>query len=105
MSQIEKLASPSKFSSTNRHSSAKKQNKSNFSDDSSYDFILPETYHPKSNNRPKLFKSEKLNTGVIVNYYENEKREFIFPSGNRKEIFSDGYQIMYFYNKDIKQVK
>ena len=31
-------------------------------------------------------------------------KEIIFPSGVKKQIFPDGYQIIFFNNKDIKQI-
>ena len=69
-----------------------------------YDLVFLEKYHPKKDLNLNVVKNEKLPDGKIVKFFENEKREVLFPSGVRKEIFTDGYQIVYFNNKDIKQV-
>jgi len=69
-----------------------------------YGLIFPQQYHPKNKNS-KVAKTEKTNDGKIIKQYENGKREIIFPSGVIKEIHPDGYHIVFFSNKDIKQVK
>jgi len=73
-------------------------------DDGVYDLIFLEKYHPRNDLKINVEKLENFPDGKIVKFYENSKREVIFPSGVRKEIFPDGYQIVYFNNKDIKQV-
>ncbi len=73
-------------------------------DDGLYDLILSDKYHPKNSQYGKLINSKTLPNGKQVNFYENDKREYVFPSGNKREIYSDGYQIIFFHNKDIKQV-
>ena len=65
-----------------------------------YDFIIPEKY--------KLKKIGKIiNTinsdGKIINIYEDSKKEILFKSGVKKEIFPDGYQLINFPNGDKKQ--
>lgn len=90
---------------SNKKGSAEKiKNDVKIYDDCLYDLILSERYHPKNSQYGKLISSETLPNGKQVNFYENDKREYIFPSGNRREIYSDGYQIIFFHNKDIKQV-
>ena len=74
-------------------------------DDGIYDLIFPEKYHPKNYLKSNIIKNEKFPDGKIVKFYDNDKREVLFPSGVRKEIFGDSYQIVYFNNLDIKQVK
>jgi len=74
------------------------------SDDGVYDLIFMEKYHPKHDLNVNVVNHEMFPDGKVVKFYENNKREVIFPSGVRKEIFNDGYQIIYFNNKDIKQV-
>jgi len=74
-------------------------------DDGIYDLVFLEKYHPRNDLKNDVINIENFPDGKIVKFYENDKREVIFPSGVRKEIFSDGYQIVYFNNKDIKQVK
>ena len=73
-------------------------------DDGMYDLVLSEKYHPKDPSKYRFVKEEKLPDNKIINFYENDKREIVFPSGNKKQIYSDGYQITFFANKDIKQV-
>ena len=58
-------------------------------DDGLYELILSEKYHPKDTTKYGFVKEEKLSDNKIINFYENDKREIIFPSGNKKEIFSD----------------
>jgi hypothetical protein len=64
-----------------------------------YDFIIPEKY--------KNYNGEITNTidndGKIINIYDDNKKEIIFKSGVRKEIYIDGYQLIHFPNGDIKQ--
>lgn len=63
-----------------------------------YDFVIPEKYIKPDY---KLLKSINSN-GKIINIYNNNKKEVIFTSGARKEIFEDGFQIVYFINGDKK---
>ena len=64
-----------------------------------YDFVIPEKY--------KNYNGEITNTidndGKIINIYDDNKKEIIFKSGVRKEIYTDGYQLIHFPNGDIKQ--
>ena len=66
---------------------------------SDYDFIIPEKY---SKNNYTLIKKEHFENKEIC-LYTNNKRDIIFPSGLRKEIFDDGFQLIHFNNGDIKQ--
>ena len=52
----------------------------------------------------KIVKTERTNDGKMINIYEDDKREVLFTSGVKKQLFPDGYQVVYFTNKDIKQV-
>ena len=65
-----------------------------------YSLSFPEKYHGLTY---KLVKLEKTKDGVTINYYNNNKKEMIYKNGNRKEIYGDEYQIIYFNNGDIKQ--
>ena len=84
------------------------QNDSNLNEDDEdeehYDLIFPEKYHGKHNNKLKLVKQDIGKEGKITRIFENDKKEIIFPSGVRKETYPDGYNVVYFVNKDIKQV-
>lgn len=73
-------------------------------DDGVYDLVFLEQYHPRNDLKASVLRHENFPDGKMVKFYDNDKREVIFPSGVRKEIFADGYQIVYFNNKDIKQV-
>ena len=42
--------------------------------------------------------------GKIIKIYDKNKKEIIFKSGVIKEIYFDGYQIVYCTNGDIKQI-
>lgn len=73
-------------------------------EEENYELKYIEKYYGNSQKSVKLRKQEIGDDGKIIRYYENNKREVIFPSGVRKEIFEDGFQTVYFVNKDIKQV-
>jgi len=73
-------------------------------DEESYEMEFSEFYHGKSAKNVRLIKQDFTDDGKVIKYFENEKKEIIFPSGVKKETFSDGYQITYFSNKDIKQI-
>jgi len=71
-------------------------------DQSNYDIVFNDKYHSSKN--VKMIKQEISQDRKIIRLYENGKKELIFPSGVRKEIFPDSYQIVFFTNNDIKQV-
>ena len=65
-----------------------------------YDFNIPKKYLNKEYNLIKALKTDDK----TINLYSDDKKEIIFKSGVRKEIFKDGYQIIHFVNGDIKQI-
>ena len=65
-----------------------------------YEFIIPEKYKNKENY--KLIKKIE-SEGKTIYIYSHNKKEIVFKSGVRKEIFNDGYQLVHFPNGDIKQ--
>jgi hypothetical protein len=65
-----------------------------------YDFNIPKKYLSKEYNLIKELKTDDK----TINLYSDDKKEIIFKSGVRKEIFKDGYQIIHFVNGDIKQI-
>ena len=69
-------------------------------DENGYDFVIPEIY--KKNNDAEIINTVEQD-GKIINIYNNHKKEIIFKSGVRKEIFMDGYQLVHFPNGDMKQ--
>ena len=71
----------------------KKSNNSN-------EYDIPKKYLSSDYKLIKSLNSE----GKIINLYSNNKLEVLFKSGVKKEIFEDGYQIVYFTNGDLKQI-
>ena len=69
-------------------------------DNDKYDLYFPKQYSFEK----ALIKQEKLKDNKLVNFYDNDIREVVFPSGVIKEIHPDGYQVVNFPNKDIKQL-
>jgi hypothetical protein len=65
-----------------------------------YDFNIPEKY---SKINYKLIKKTKVEEKEIY-LYSNNKKEIIFPSGLKKEVYSDGFQLVFFNNGDMKQI-
>ena len=83
--------------------SAKIQNNNNLvfeRDEENFDFVLPKQYHEVTY---KLLKTTN-NEGRIINLFSDNKREVIFPSGVKKEVYDDGYQLVRFTNGDLKQM-
>ena len=70
-------------------------------DDDSYNLILPDVYHKEKYN---LIKTEKNSEGTTINTYDKNKIEINLINGDRKEIYDDKYEIIYYNNGDIKQV-
>ena len=63
--------------------------------------LFPEKYH---NDFPENKNVSQQNVGKnsLIFIYESGRKEIKFNNGVRKEVFPDGYQIVYFTNKDIK---
>ena len=78
------------------------QNFPPFDPQETYDFILSPKY--ADNTQYTLIKTASTTDGKTINLYTNNKREVIFQSGVRKEIFNDNHQIVYFTNGDLKQI-
>lgn len=83
-----------------------KSNPSNIEslDPEDYKMTLPEKYHGDQYKTLKLIKQDISNDGKVIRVFENGKKEIIFPSGVRKEIYEDNYTIVFFTNNDIKQI-
>ena len=76
--------------------------KSYLDEDDNYDFVIPEKY--SNSNKYKLLESFEKENGQIINLYSNNKKEIIFKSGLKKEIYDDGnYKLVFFPNGDKKQ--
>lgn len=74
---------------------------SNDEEEENYDMVFPDKYHKAEFH---LLRTEPGNDGKIIKYYDGDKKEIIFKSGVRKEVFGDGYQMVYFNNGDLKQM-
>lgn len=94
----------SNFTTKSKESFALNEEDEKNEDITKYEMKFPEEYHGNAQKASKLIKQEVSNDGKILKIFENNKREVIFPSGMRKEIYPDGYTIVFFGNKDIKQV-
>lgn len=70
---------------------------------SDYDMKFLDKYHNDDDESKRIVQENISNDGKIVRWYANQKKEIIFRKGVRKEIFPDGYTIVYFKNQDIKQ--
>jgi centromere protein J len=46
----------------------------------------------------------KENDGRVIRSYESGHKEIIFPNGVRKEIYPNGYTVIYLANRDVKQI-
>ena len=81
----------------------KENDNNNFnSNNENFDFIIPKKYLNKK--KYVLINSIEQNNGQIINIYTNDKKEIIFKSGVKKEIYdNDGYKLVLFPNGDKKQ--
>ena len=68
-----------------------------------YSLVFLEKYHGAENENAEIVQESEGTKGKIFRLYSNEKREILFANGVRKEIFPDGYSVVYFSNDDIKQ--
>lgn len=71
--------------------------------DEDFSLVFPEQYHGEDDEIEIVQESEGTK-GKIFRLYSNDKREILFTNGVRKEIFPDGYSVVYFANEDIKQI-
>lgn len=70
-------------------------------DDDNYDLVLPDKYHKEKYN---LIKTEKNNDESVIKTYDKNKIEINLKIGDRKEIYDDKYEIIYYSNGDISQL-
>lgn len=68
-----------------------------------YSLVFLDRYHGSANENAEIVQESEGTKGKIFRLYSNEKREILFANGVRKEIFPDGYSVVYFSNDDIKQ--
>jgi centromere protein J len=67
------------------------------------DFEFPEKYFNENDKNNKIIKHQFDLDGKTIKIYKNNKKEIIFPNNTRKQIFPDGYTIVYFSNGDRKE--
>jgi centromere protein J len=97
-----KIATPNKNTARNQPESAEKVFNNTFKcNDEVYDMVFPPKYH--SSNNGKILSSKSSQEGKVTKVYSNGKTEMLFANGVKRESFADGYTIIYFNNKDIKQ--
>lgn len=68
-----------------------------------YSLVFPDKYHGGENETAEVVQESEGTKGKLFRLYSNDKREILFSNGVRKEIFPDGYSVVYFANEDIKQ--
>ena len=51
----------------------------------------------------KLVEEQTTAEGKVHKRYSDGRREIIFQNGVRREIWEDGYSVVYFSNGDLKQ--
>ena len=68
------------------------------------DFEFPEKYFDENDENNKIIKHQFDLDGKTIKIYKNNKKEIIFPNNTRKQIFPDGYTLVYFSNGDIKEI-
>ena len=69
-----------------------------------YDLVFPEEYHSDEAYKNLVLIDEVVSQeGKRQKFYESGKKEIIFPNGVKREVWLDGYQVVFFQNQDIKQ--
>lgn len=74
---------------------------SNYSDRQSeiYHMVFPEKYSTVS----QLIEEHKTSDNKTIKVYACGRKEVLFPTGLRRESYPDGYTVIFFENKDIRQ--
>ena len=68
------------------------------------DFEFPEQYFKEDGQNNKIIKHKFDLDGKTIKIYNNNKKEIIFPNNTKKEVFPDGYTLVYYSNGDIKEI-
>ena len=64
-----------------------------------YDLVFPEEYHSDEAYKNLVEVDEVVNSeGKKQKFYECGKKEIIFPNGVKREVWPDGYQVVFFQN-------
>ncbi|CAI2380996.1 unnamed protein product [Moneuplotes crassus] len=94
------------YKSEKSRSSEQEQDEDQEEEDTSdeYCLYLPPEYHNDKEWNDDIKKQLRSKDGKIQTIYTSGKIEVIFPHNKvTKQIFPDGYTIVYFLNKDVKQ--
>ena len=67
------------------------------------DLIFPEQYTTDP-SLDTIIKQNFQQDGTIIKVFETGKKEILFSSGQKKEVFPDGYTIIKYINGDLKQI-
>ena len=67
------------------------------------DLTFPEKYTTDP-SLDTIIKQNFQQDGTIIKVFETGKKEILFSSGQKKEVFPDGYTIITYINGDLKQI-
>ena len=87
------------INTNNDNTDLEDENENDNDTDNKYDFVIPKIYRNKNMEIINKMESD----GKKINIYADNRKEIIFKSGVKKEIYQDGYQLVYFPNGDMKQ--
>ncbi len=71
-------------------------------DEEEYDLRFPSEYHGKKEQSAQVVEEVKGHDGKVQRIYDSGRKQVVFTNGVRREVFPDGYSIVYFNNQDIK---
>ena len=66
------------------------------------DLIYPSKY--SISNKETVTKQNFNQDGTIVREYDTGRKEILFSSGQKKNVYPDGYTLINYINGDIKQI-
>lgn len=72
-------------------------------DEDEYKMVFLSQYHNDHPDNTIPIEESIGNKNKIQRLFRNGKKELIFHNGSKKQIYPDGYTILFFSNKDIKQ--
>jgi centromere protein J len=72
-------------------------------EEETFELRLDEHPYKVERAETKVVEEQTTAEGKIHKRYSDGRREIIFQNGVRREIWEDGYSVVYFSNGDIKQ--
>ena len=72
-------------------------------EEETFELRLDEHLYKVDRAETKVVEEQTTAEGKIHKRYSDGRREIIFQNGVRREIWEDGYSVVYFSNGDIKQ--